>query len=35
MDPKTHGPSIRGRHMNSTLPDGATSAVTSQSDRNA
>ena len=33
--PKIDGPSIRGRHIHSTLPLGATSAVTSQSDRNA
>src|SRR2546421_12549117 len=35
MAPKTLGPSIRGRHSHSTLPLGATSAVTSQSDRKA
>jgi hypothetical protein len=29
----TLGPSIRGRHIHSTLPLGATSADTSQSDR--
>ncbi len=33
--PKTDGPSMRGRHIHSTLPLGATSAITSQSDRNA
>ncbi len=31
---KMLGPSIRGRHIHSTLPFGATSADTSQSDRN-
>ena len=31
--PKTLGESIRGRHIHSTLPLGATSAVVSQSDR--
>ena len=30
----TLGPSIRGKHIHSTLPLGATSADTSQSDRN-
>jgi len=33
--PKTLGPSIVGRHIHSTAPLGATSAVTSQSDKNA
>src|SRR3954467_1520919 len=33
--PKTLGPSMRGRHIHSTAPLGATSAVVSQSDRNA
>ena len=33
--PKMLGQSIRGRHIHSTAPLGATSAVTSQSDRNA
>src|SRR5690349_4508230 len=33
--PNTLGPSILGRHIHSTLPLGATSAVTSQSERNA
>ena len=32
--PKTLGLSNRGRHIHSTEPPGATSAVTSQSDRN-
>jgi hypothetical protein len=31
---KMLGLSIRGRHIHSTLPLGATSAATSQSDRN-
>ena len=31
--PNTLGESIRGRHIHSTLPLGATSAVVSQSDR--
>ena len=35
IEPKTLGPSIFGRHIHSTEPLGATSAVTSQSDRNA
>ncbi len=30
---KTLGPSIRGRHIHSTVPLDATRAVTSQSDR--
>ena len=34
IDPKMLGLSIRGRHIHSTEPLGATSAVTSQSDRN-
>ena len=33
--PNTLGESIRGRHIHSTLPFGATSAVVWQSDRNA
>jgi hypothetical protein len=33
--PKIDGPSKRGRHIHSTLPLGATSAQTSQSERNA
>jgi hypothetical protein len=33
IDPKMLGESIRGRHIHSTLPLGATSAVASQSDR--
>jgi hypothetical protein len=35
MVPKIDGPSKRGRHIHSTLPLGATSAHTSQSERNA
>jgi hypothetical protein len=35
MAPKTLGESRRGRHSHSTLPDGAISAVVSQSDRKA
>jgi hypothetical protein len=35
MEPKIDGPSKRGRHSHSTLPLGATSAQTSQSERNA
>jgi hypothetical protein len=33
MAPKTLGLSIRGRHIHSTLPLGAMSAVTTQSER--
>jgi len=35
IEPKTLGESMRGRHSHSTFPLGATSAVVSQSDRNA
>jgi hypothetical protein len=33
IEPKTLGESMRGRHIHSTAPLGATSAVVSQSDR--
>ncbi len=35
IDPNTLGESIRGRHIHSTFPFGAISAVVTQSDRNA
>jgi hypothetical protein len=35
MEPKIDGPSMRGRHIHSIAPDGATSAVVSQSLRKA